>query len=652
MARIGKNCWTDCSRALHHGDAHKRRGRAGSPTGPSSAGLRRTPPGPRTSEGAGLPRPAPSAFSGRSCRLAAAPVDRCAASPMHADRLAPRSSTSTARCCGAPAGRCSPRRCAPVGLLPDRSHPGRGLRLPALQRDRRDPAGDAAHPPGGAAWPRAGPRAAVQAAGEPAAERLIDQVPAVRQAADRPSTTTPGRQVVLATTSPYDLVQAARRRARPRRRHRHPLRRARRRLRRHASTAPFVWGPGKLARGAGVGGRATASTSAESYAYSDSFYDTPLLGGRRPPGRRQPRPAPAAHGRRPGAGRSRLPRRARRASPSSSGIEPQQAHAAVRPPAAVPVRALRHRRHRAHPADGPGDPRRQPPQLLRPAGDRAAPSPSVGRPVRFLGKKEVFDAPVVGQLGHGHGRHPRRARHRVATSRCEAAADALEAGRAGGDHAAGHDPARPRPSSTRSSRAGGARPGWRAMTKAPVIPIGLWGTEKVWPRTPALPNVLNVARPADRAGPGRAAGRAEATAALDADTKRIMAAIVDLLPPSARRRTSRRPRSCPVAAGLTRRAIRPQAAPRTGTARWYLLSGRGGVEQHVGAGAARAVDGHADAAADGQPPLRLDGGLDRGQDAVGDRHRDLGSEVLDEGRRTRRTPEARTPRCGDRRSPR
>ena len=31
-----------------------------------------------------------------------------------------------------------------------------------------------------------------------------------------------------------------------------------------------------------------------------------------------------------------------------------------------------------------------------------------GRTARFLGKKEVFDAPIVGQLADGDGRHPRR----------------------------------------------------------------------------------------------------------------------------------------------------------------------------------------------------------------------------------------------------
>ena len=40
------------------------------------------------------------------------------------------------------------------------------------------------------------------------------------------------------------------------------------------------------------------------------------------------------------------------------------------------------------------------------------------------------------------------------------------------------------------------------MTRAPVIPIGLWGTEKVWPRNARLPNVLNARPTRRRSGSG------------------------------------------------------------------------------------------------------------------------------------------------------
>jgi putative phosphoserine phosphatase/1-acylglycerol-3-phosphate O-acyltransferase len=70
------------------------------------------------------------------------------------------------------------------------------------------------------------------------------------------------------------------------------------------------------------------------------------------------------------------------------------------------------------------------------------------------------------------------------------------------------------------------------LTGAPVIPVGMWGTERVWPRSSRLPNVLAVTDAPTvriRVGePVRVLGRS-----LEADTKRIMAAIVELLPADA-----------------------------------------------------------------------------------------------------------------------
>ena len=34
-----------------------------------------------------------------------------------------------------------------------------------------------------------------------------------------------------------------------------------------------------------------------------------------------------------------------------------------------------------------------------------------------------------------------------------------------------------------------------AATGAPVVPIGVWGTEKVWPRSSKVPNVTNLQHP-------------------------------------------------------------------------------------------------------------------------------------------------------------
>jgi putative phosphoserine phosphatase/1-acylglycerol-3-phosphate O-acyltransferase len=74
-------------------------------------------------------------------------------------------------------------------------------------------------------------------------------------------------------------------------------------------------------------------------------------------------------------------------------------------------------------------------------------------------------------------------------------------------------------------------------TKAPVIPMGIWGAELVWPRNQRLPKMWfpeGPPRVTVKVGPPVKLGYKD----VDADTKRIMAAIVDQLPPEARvRRT-------------------------------------------------------------------------------------------------------------------
>ena len=78
------------------------------------------------------------------------------------------------------------------------------------------------------------------------------------------------------------------------------------------------------------------------------------------------------------------------------------------------------------------------------------------------------------------------------------------------------------------------------MSGAPVIPIGLWGTERVWPRSSRVPAVWNVLRPPTirvRVGPPVEGliGRS------DADTATIMQAIAALLPREARERRTPTP---------------------------------------------------------------------------------------------------------------
>ena len=69
-----------------------------------------------------------------------------------------------------------------------------------------------------------------------------------------------------------------------------------------------------------------------------------------------------------------------------------------------------------------------------------------------------------------------------------------------------------------------------AMTGAPVVPIGLWGTEAVWPRSARVPDVTDLSctrrHVRVRVGTAGALGLDDAVA----DTAAIMAAIVALLP--------------------------------------------------------------------------------------------------------------------------
>jgi len=154
-----------------------------------------------------------------------------------------------------------------------------------------------------------------------------------------------------------------------------------------------------------------------------------------------------------------------------------------------------------------------------------------GRPVRFLGKKEVFDVPIVGQLATAIG-GIRVERGSGSDEPLRAAAEAVRAGELVALMPQGTIPRGPAFfDPVLKGRWGAAK--LAAMTGAPVIPVGLWGTELVWPRSSRVPHVWNVANPplvSVRVGePVELKHRSP-----DADTKRIMAAISALLPKEAR----------------------------------------------------------------------------------------------------------------------
>jgi putative phosphoserine phosphatase/1-acylglycerol-3-phosphate O-acyltransferase len=293
---------------------------------------------------------------------------------------------------------------------------------------------------------------------------------------------------------------------------------------------PFVWANGKLEAVREWADRHDVDM-AESYAYSDSVYDTPLLSAVGHPVAVNPDPRmlmmafarrwPVLHLDVP-PGVPKLP---------ILNLEPQQLALAFARPIAFPYARWDIAGADHIPPAGPaiivGNHR-----SYFDATAMALVIARSGRTVRFLGKKEVFDAPVVGQLATALG-GIRVERATGSDEPLRHAAEALEAGQMVAIMPQGTIPRGPAFFDPElKGRWGAAR--LAAMTKAPVIPVGLWGTEKVWPRSSRLPNVLNVANPPTIrvwVGPPVALKYKS----LNKDTERIMAAIVDLLPAEAKR---------------------------------------------------------------------------------------------------------------------
>ncbi len=156
-----------------------------------------------------------------------------------------------------------------------------------------------------------------------------------------------------------------------------------------------------------------------------------------------------------------------------------------------------------------------------------------GRPIRMMAKREIFDAPVIGALCHGMGGIPVDRASAKATEAYAAAIVALEAGEVVGMMPQGtiprgeafFDP-------VLKGKTGVAR--IARVTGAPVVPFGLWGTDVLWPRSAKGPKVSRWRDPVTvrvRIGPPVDLGPTPHAAH---DTQRIMAAIMDLLPPEAR----------------------------------------------------------------------------------------------------------------------
>jgi putative phosphoserine phosphatase/1-acylglycerol-3-phosphate O-acyltransferase len=346
-----------------------------------------------------------------------------------------------------------------------------------------------------------------------------------------------GRPIVLATTTPYDLVKpladllglddvvATRYALNPDGTYDGTL------------DGPFVWSAGKLAA-VREWASAHGADLAESFAYSDSVYDTPLLAAVGHPFVVNPDP------------RMRLMAVARRwpVLDLSAGAADKDVSSLARIPV-VNMEIQRLALSFTHPLFFPYAkfrisgtehiPTTGPAIIVgnhRSYFDAAALAIAIARTertVRFLGKKEVFDAPVVGQIATMMG-GIRVERGTGSDEPLLAAAEALSHGDLVAMMPQGtiprgkafYDP-------MLKGRWGAAR--LAALAKVPVIPVAMWGTEKVWPRSARVPNVLNVVTPPTvTITVGTPVKLRHASP--DADTKRIMKALMDLLPAESRER--------------------------------------------------------------------------------------------------------------------
>jgi putative phosphoserine phosphatase / 1-acylglycerol-3-phosphate O-acyltransferase len=395
----------------------------------------------------------------------------------------------------------------------------------------------------GETWPsmlisRQGARAArgwpvelVQEAAEIATSRLLQSVlPFALQEIDEHRSV--GRKLVMATTTPADLIT--------------PLAAA---LgfddvvaTRYGTNSgcydgsidgEFVWGKGK-ARSIKLWAQNNHVDLEQSYAYSDSYYDVPLLSIVGNPRAVNPDPRMYAQAtlRRWPVMHFDVPP----GVPKFAGIEPQRLLLLLAQPQLFPWVRFGIEGVENLPSEGPA---------ILVGNHRSYFDPlaiafllaRAGRPARFLGKKEVFDAPLVGDVVTALG-GIRVDRGTGSDAPLRAAEDALSAGEMVALMPQGTIP---RGSAFFNPELQGR---WGAVrlaqaTGAPIIPIGLWGTEQVWPRSSRFPDVTQVLRPPRVQIVVGTAVELEG-GSVDQDTKLVMSAISELLPEESR---SQRPPS-------------------------------------------------------------------------------------------------------------
>ncbi len=153
-----------------------------------------------------------------------------------------------------------------------------------------------------------------------------------------------------------------------------------------------------------------------------------------------------------------------------------------------------------------------------------------GRPCRFLGKAELFDNPVVGPIARLAGG--------IRVDRGSGSSDpldkAIEALQAGEMVAIAPQGTIPRGQAFFEPKLDG-RYGTAQLAKdggkIPVIPVGLWGTEKVWPRSQQAPSFNLLKPPPVSVSVGEPVDLKYRS--VKTDTVRIMDAISALLPDEA-----------------------------------------------------------------------------------------------------------------------
>ncbi len=371
------------------------------------------------------------------------------------------------------------------------------------------------------------PESAFRRAGERAAPFLLDMVqPFAMSILDEHRQD--GRLIVLATTTPADLVR--------------PLVDAlgfddlvATRYARAAGTlsggieGDFVWGPGKLSAVRKFC-RDDSIDLRSSHAYSDSIYDVPLL-----------RAVGHPHALKPDA-RLRVVARMLRwpveywdrppGVPKFAGVEPYHLLRMVVRPESFPYARFDISGVDRIPASGP---------VLVAANHRsyfdvvalALVAARLGRPVRFLAKRELFDAPLIGQMARALGGIPVD-RGSGSDKPLREATRALRAGEVVVILPQGTIPRGPAFFDRElRGRTGAAR--LAKATGAPVVPIGIWGTERVWPRSSRVPNMTNLTHPPKvRVRVGRPLDVNGTDAA--EETTRLMSAITALLPKEARKK--------------------------------------------------------------------------------------------------------------------